>query len=318
MQIDRRTLLAGLAGTAAAMANPLSAAPRRFFRPDGPQIGLQLYTLGDEWVKDTPGTFARLAEIGVRDLELPGLWGKDPRELRAQADAAGVRFSSIHLSAALFPGQTGISLASSPAEVADVLGILGISDAVLPLPPLPADFAFVPGKTGPADLAAAIARAGAEGWKRLAELLNARAQALSPHGITLGYHNHNVEFAPVGGTTGWQVLLAETDPRLVQLELDLGWVAAAGLDPARMIRSLKGRVRWLHVKDLKASTPRNTALTMHPAEVGSGKTRWPQVLAAAKAAGVRRYYIEQEPPFAIERIEAVRRGHDYLAAQAGA
>ena len=291
----------------------MGAAPRTFFGSGGRQIGLQLYTLGDEWVKDTPGTFARLAQIGVTDLELPGLWGKSPAQLRAEANAAGLQFSSIHLSAAPMPGVGGISLASPAAEIADVLGVLGITDAVLPLPPLPADFAFVPGKTGPADLAAALTRAGLDGWKRLAGLLNGRARALSVHGITLGYHNHNVEFAPIGGATGWQVLLDETDPDLVHFELDLGWIAAAGLDPARTIAALGRRVRWLHVKDLKASTPRNTALTMHPAEVGSGKTNWPQVLAAARAAGVRHYYIEQEPPFTLPRMEAVRRNHAYLA-----
>lgn len=311
--LDRRQLLTGMTAMALT-SSALGAKVRKpFFARTGNAIGLQLYTLGDEWVKDTPGTFAELARIGVRDLELPGLAGKDPAELRAQADAAGLGFSSIHLPAALFPGQGGISLASSPAEIAETLGVLGITDAVLPLPPLPADFAFVPGKTGQAELASAIAKAGVDGWKRLAELLSTKAQALSPHGITLGYHNHNVEFAPEGGTTGWQVLLAETDPRLVQFEVDLGWVAAAGLDPAALLRRMKGRVRWLHVKDLKPSTPRNTVLTMHPAEVGSGKTNWSQVLAAAETAGVRRYYIEQEPPFAIARIEAVRRSAAFLA-----
>lgn len=313
-QLNRRAVLAGLAGGGLAMASGISAAPRGFFARTGAKIGLQLYTLGDGWVKDMPGTFAELARIGVRDLELPGLWGQSPRDVRAAADAAGVSFSSIHVSAAPMPGLGGISLASGAGEIARVLTELGITDAVLPLPPLPADFAFVPGKTGPADLAAALTKAGADGWKRLAELLNTKARALAPHGITLGYHNHNVEFAPVEGTTGWAILLAETDPDLVQFELDLGWVAAAGIDPASMLRGMKGRVRWLHVKDLKASTLRNTALKMDPAEVGTGKTDWPRVLAAAHAAGVRRYYIEQEPPFAIERMEAVRRSHAYLAA----
>jgi sugar phosphate isomerase/epimerase len=84
-------------------------------------------------------------------------------------------------------------------------------------------------------------------------LLNERAAALQPHGIELGYHNHNMEFRPVKGTTGWAVLLKELDPKLVFLELDLGWVTAGGLDPVAELRRLKGRVKMVH---LKTSNPR--------------------------------------------------------------
>jgi sugar phosphate isomerase/epimerase len=313
MRMNRRVMLVGMAGSGLMMAGGLGAVPRRFFERTGAQIGLQLYTLGDGWVNDTPGTFEELSRIGIREVELPGLWGKSPQELRAAADASGLLLRSIHLSAAAAPGVGGVSLASSPTEIAQVMGVLGITDAVLPLPPLPAGFAFVPGKTTPADLAAAVASAGVDGWKRLAALLNEKAHALAPHGITLGYHNHNIEFARVGATTGWDILLAETERDLVQFELDLGWVGAAGLDPAQILRQMNGRVRWLHVKDLKASTSRNTTLQMDPSEVGNGKTNWSEVLAAAHVAGVQRYFIEQEPPFTIDRMEAVRRSATYLA-----
>lgn len=311
--IDRRGLLGGAAAAMTlAMSGPSLARPRRFFTPDGARIGLQLYTLGDEWVKDTPGTFAELARIGITDLELPGLMGKSPADLRAEADRAGLSFSSFHLPARPLFGP-GLSLQSDAGEIAAMLGVLGAHDVVVPLPPLPDDFAFVPGKTGPADLAAAVAAGGADAWKRLAAQLNDKASALAAHGITLGYHNHNVEFAPVGKTTPWAILLEETDPARVFFELDLGWVSTAGLDPAAEIRRLGHRVRWLHVKDVKPTTKRNFALQMDPAVVGEGRQRWPSIFRAAAAAGVRHYYIEQEPPFAIPRIEAVRRGNAYLA-----
>jgi sugar phosphate isomerase/epimerase len=312
MQIDRRGMLGGAAAALTlGLAGRGGAMPQPFFERTGMNIGLQLYTLGDEWVKDTPGVFAELARIGVRDLELPGLMGKAPADLRAEADRAGLAFSSFHLPARPLFGP-GLSLLSSAGEIADTLGTLGATGAVVPLPPLPEDFRFVPGKTGPADLAAAVASGGADVWKRLAASLNEKAAALAAHGITLGYHNHNVEFAKLGKTTPWAILLAETDPDRVFFELDLGWVSAAGLDPAAEIRRLGKRVRWLHVKDVKASTKRNTALQMDPAVVGEGRQNWPAILKAAGAAGVRHFYIEQEPPFAIPRIEAVRRGHAYL------
>lgn len=309
---SRRSALAGIAAVAASA--PLTGARRvaPFFARTGAQIGLQLYTLGDGWVKDAPGVFAELARIGLRDLELPGLMGKAPAELRAEADKAGLTFSSFHLPPAPLFGP-GLSLQSSAGEIAAVLGTLGATNAVVPLPPLPDDFRFVPDKTGPADLAAAIAAGGADAWKRFASTLNTKATTLAAHGITLGYHNHNFEFAPLGKTTAWAILLAETDPDRVFFELDLGWVSAAGLDPAAEIRRLGQRVRWLHVKDVQATTKRNYALQMDPAVVGEGRLDWPRILKAAAAAGVRHYYIEQEPPLAIPRMEAVRRGQTFLS-----
>ena len=164
-----------------------------------------------------------------------------------------------------------------------------------------------------AALARMFADAGADGWKRTATLLNEKAAALLPHGIQVGYHNHNIEFAPVGGTTGWDILIKETDPALVKFEVDVGWVAAAGLDPAAFLQRNRGRVRWLHAKDLKASTKPNFALTMDPVEAGSGKQDWARILSAAQRAGVEHFYVEQEPPFAIPRIEAARRSWTYLS-----
>jgi sugar phosphate isomerase/epimerase len=69
----------------------------------------------------------------------------------------------------------------------------------------------------------------------------------------------------VGGTTGWAVLLKELDPKLVFLELDLGW-AAGGLDPAAELRRLKGRVKMVHLKDVKPTTKTNYALQQDPAK----------------------------------------------------
>src|SRR5438270_12714618 len=71
----------------------------------------------------------------------------------------------------------------------------------------------------------------ADDWKANADFLNAKGAALKPHGVKVGYHNHNFEFAPVGATNGLEILLANTDPALVTFEADIGWVAAGGVDP---------------------------------------------------------------------------------------
>ncbi|MBU6393067.1 MAG: sugar phosphate isomerase/epimerase [Sphingomonadales bacterium] len=312
--LDRRHFLAGLAAASVTAANPALAARRKpLFERIGKPLGVQLYALGDAPRTDMAGTLRRLAAMGYRDFELPGFYGRPAKDLRADADAAGVRFGSIHLGASR-PRPTGSpTLLSSPQELADSLGALGVTHAVLPLPPLPEHFSAPRGVSAQAALAAAIDSGGIDGWKRLGALLNERAAALKPHGIALGYHNHNVEFRPQEGTTGWAALLAELDPKLVFLELDLGWVGAAGLDPAAELHRLKGRVRMVHLKDIKASTIPNNALSQDPAEVGQGSLDWRTILPACVAAGVEHYYVEQEPPFTRDRFASMQISHDFLA-----
>lgn len=315
----RRSLLAalGAAGVATMAQTPALArgmARKPFFKRIGKPIGLQLYTLGDKPTNDMDGTLAKLAAIGFTDIELPNFYNRSPKDLRAAADRAGLRFSSIHMN---MPGPfTGgaLNLMSPAQEIADGLNTLGIYQVFLPLCPLPEGFSVPEGKSPQAAIGEALQAAGGDHWKRTAALLNERAAALRPFGIKLGYHNHNMEFAPLqGGTTGWQILQAETDPSLVNFELDLGWTAAAGLDPAAELAKLKGRVKAVHMKDIKATTKTNYALEQDPTQVGAGKLQWARILPAALAAGVEHFYVEQEPPFTMDRLDAVTQSHSFLS-----
>lgn len=318
--IDRRSLLGalGAAGTLALADTPALARAAKggkpFFKRIGKPIGLQLYTLGDRPAKDLDGTLAKLAAIGFTDIELPNFYNRTPADLRAAADKAGVRYSSIHMN---MPGPfTGgaLSLMSPAQEIADGLNTLGIYQIFMPLCPLPEGFSIPEGKNPQVAIGDALREAGADHWKRTAQLLNERAAALKPYGIKLGYHNHNMEFAPLpGGTTGWEILLKETDPSLVNFELDLGWTSAAGLDPVAELGKLKGRVKAVHVKDIKATTRTNYVMSQDPTEVGSGRLQWARILPAALAAGVEHYFVEQEPPFAMDRLDAVTKSHGFLS-----
>lgn len=291
-----------------------AASRKPFFQRIGKPIGLQLYTLGDKPTQDLDGTLARLAAIGFTDIELPNFYNRNPAELRAAADKAGVRYSSIHMN---MPGPfTGgaLSLMSAPQEIADGLNTLGIHQVFLPLCPLPEGFSVPEGKSPQVAIGDALRAAGADHWKRTAALLNERGAVLRPFGIRLGYHNHNMEFAPLdGGATGWDILIRETDPALVNFELDLGWTSAAGHDPVVELGRLKGRVKAVHVKDIKASTKTNFVMGQDPTEVGSGRLQWAKILPAALAAGVEHFYVEQEPPFTMDRLDAVTKSHAFLS-----
>src|SRR5262245_12612353 len=95
----------------------------------------------------------------------------------------------------------------------------------------------------------------------------------------------------------WATLLRETDPRLVTLELDAGWARTAGVDPTNLLNRYAGRFRLVHVKDIRASTHTHYSYSLDPTEVGRGIISWRQVLNAGYDAGIRNYFIEQEPSF---------------------
>ncbi|CAN7318642.1 sugar phosphate isomerase/epimerase [Phenylobacterium sp. LjRoot225] len=315
-EFNRRSLLAAMVagGAFAVVQTPSAAAEHKpFFERIGLPVGLQIYTLGEEAARDLGATFAKCAAIGYRDIELPSLYGRTPAAVRQAADQAGLMISSLHLGVSTRGPASGLSLTSAPSEIADSLGVLGAKRAVLPIMLFPENMRPQPGESVQAAIGRAVGAAGEDLWKRTAALLNERGAALKPLGVQLGYHNHNVEFAPVGKTNGWEILAKETDPAVVSFEIDVGWVATAGLDPAAFLKRHSGRVTQLHVKDVAAGNSVNYALSMKPAEVGAGKLDWARILPAAYDAGVRHFYVEQEPPFAIPRMEAVARSYAYLS-----
>lgn len=316
IRAHRRAFLKGGIATVMALSTQttLARSARGFFARVGRPIGLQLYTLGDDAGKDLDATFAAVAAIGYRDIELPSLYGHSPADVRAAAAKSGLAISSLHLAVSTRGAPAGLSLSSSPSEIADGLGALGARRAVMPIALFPENFRPKMDANIQAAIAEAFAAAGADIWKRTAALLNERGAALKPLGISLGYHNHNLEFAAIGQTTGWDILAAECDPALVDFEVDVGWIATAGVDPAAFLTKHKGRVSQLHVKDVASANPVNFALSMQPAEVGSGKLDWAKILPAAQAAGVQHFYVEQEPPFTLPRIESIRRSFAFLSA----
>jgi len=303
---DRRAFLA--AGIAAMTAGSAQAAGQPFFKKHGLPIGIQLYTLGPDAAKDLDGTLKAVSGMGYKSVELAGFLGRTGAQMKAALDGAGLVCTSAHVQGR---GQLDGDLGKLAAD----LNAVGVKYAVMPSPYIPERLEQRPASgEGIADwFRRVLAQMTADDWKMNADFLTAKAEVLAKSGIQVGYHNHNFEFAPVGSTTGLDIMIKATDPKLVTFELDVGWVAAAGVDPAAYFARHKGRFSMMHVKDIKADTKANYALQMDPTEVGSGRLPWKTLLPAAYAAGVRGFYVEQEPPFARPRIEAAKISYDYLA-----
>ena len=142
-------------------------------------------------------------------------------------------------------------------------------------------------------------------FKRLAERLNKGGEMAKKAGMCAGYHNHNFEFEDLGGTNGWEILLKETDPKLVALEMDIYWVVYAKQDPLEWFKKYPGRFKMWHVKDLATSPVVESTI------VGQGTIDFKKIYAERKEAGLDLLYVEQEA-YRKPVFECIKESYDYL------
>jgi sugar phosphate isomerase/epimerase len=226
------------------------------------QIALQLYTVRELMADDLAGTLRAVATAGYRAVELAGLPETEPGALASVLEDAGLRVVASH---------EGIErLREDVVAVADRLAAVGCPRMIVP---------WMPEED----------RRTSDDVRRFAAELGAFARQLASRGIRLGYHNHAFEFAPLDGTTVWEILLAELSPE-IEIELDVYWAAFGGRDPVAEIRGTADRVRLLHMKDrASGADPRD-------APAGEGTLPFEAIVEAGRAAGVDWYIVEQDEP----------------------
>jgi sugar phosphate isomerase/epimerase len=139
--------------------------------------------------------------------------------------------------------------------------------------------------------------------RRIATELGEIARACADRGIRLGYHNHAFEFAPLDGTSVWDVLLDGLSPG-VELEVDVYWAAIGGRDPAEVIRAAGERVGLLHMKDVAAAPDRGDVTP------GDGILPWEEIVAAATEQAVAWYVVEEDNPK--DAFAEIARGRTFL------
>ena len=283
------------------------------------RLGIQLYMLDKELTQDLPGTLRRLREIGYREVEVASFHGLSAQQLRTEIDKAGLTCTSVHTSFEPFmPGSP--NLTDMPGAIARFQA-LGSKNAVVAIYPFLKKLIKRPDAgtllADPGKAAAAVAEVGqqmtAEEWLAFARSLNEKGALLDKAGIRIGYHNHNVEFVKLAnGQTAFDLLMANTDPALVDFELDVGWAASAGHDPVALIKRYGRRITQLHLKDLTAGAA-STSLGIHSVDIGKGMIDWKHLLALLPGSRVQHAYVEQEPPFVDPPIEGARVAYEFLA-----
>ena len=158
---------------------------------------------------------------------------------------------------------------------------------------------------------------GPEGVKKIAEMLNKVGESAKKNDLTLCYHNHAHDFTPMGGSNPIDMIMRDTQPDLVQLELDIFWASVAGLNPVDVLKKYSGRVPLVHLKDKAKGVPVQYSERVPPTafkSVGSGSIDIPAVLSAAAAAGVRNYFVEQDETPG-DPIASLKKSYEYLQKQ---
>jgi sugar phosphate isomerase/epimerase len=280
-EISRRSFL-----TTAVFTTIASAIPSRslYAGPLAPLIGVQLYSVRQDLAKDYPGTLKQVAAIGYREVEAAGFYNHSASDVKQMMADAGLRCVSAHYSLADL-----LKSADATIEYAKTLGL----EYIICSSPWAADPAHL--EKYPGGSWQGIQHAMTlDDWKWNADQFNQMGRKTQQAGIKFGYHNHTTEFRNIDGSTGYHVLLEETDPHLVTLELDCGWAAAAGQDPAKLLRQYPGRFSMLHLKDLKPAVAGTEPGERISTEIGLGTVNFKPLFEAAKASGVRHYFVEQE------------------------
>ncbi len=297
--LPRRRFLQASAVAAVAAVLPVR---RALANPFGLPLGLQLYSVRDQLQQDYPGTLKAVGRLGYKEVEAAGFYNQSVSEVRGAMEAAGLRCVSAHYNAA--------ALSKNLEAILEFHDKLGTAQFIICSFP-----GFRPGAAAAGlPFKKQVTAFTPDDWKWNAEQFNTWGKRVRDAGFQFGYHNHTMEFKEQAGTVPYEVLLNGTDPKLVIMELDCGWVTVGGGSPEHYLRTYADRIRMLHVKDF-ATDPAHSSVDNPPpaAELGRGTADYPKIFAAVKPGAIRHMFVEQEAFPDLAPMEALRVDADYMA-----
>jgi sugar phosphate isomerase/epimerase len=243
------------------------------------KVGVQLYSVRKEMMADATGTLKKLGQIGYQEIESAqsekgNYYGLEPKEIKKILKDQGMTLRSGHT-------HIDKNWQKSIDEAAEA-GQEYIICSVLPSP----------GQT-------------VGNYQKSADMFNQAGEQCKKSGIMFGYHNHESEYETVEGKVLYDVLLDNTNPALVHMEMDLGWVIAAGKDPLTYFSKYPGRFPLWHLKDMNLTEKKSV-------EFGKGGVDLIGLMKQAKQAGMKYYFIEQEE-YAVTAFDSLDYDYNWLA-----
>jgi sugar phosphate isomerase/epimerase len=235
-------------------------------------IALQLYSVRHDCERDLPGTLQAVAGMGYDGVEFAGYYGRSAKELRAMLDDLSLAVAGTHI---------GLStlLGDQLAETVAFNRTLG--NRFLIVPGLPEE-----------------RRNSRQAWLGTAQMFNQIAEHLAGEGMVTGYHNHHIEFTPMGGELPWDTLFGNTRQEVV-MQVDLGNAMHGGADPLPFIERYPGRAVTVHLKEYSAENPK--------ALIGEGDVDWERAFELCEVVGGIEWYIVEQESYAYPPLECVER-----------
>ncbi len=242
------------------------------------KVGLQLYSIKELTQKDFIGAIEKVAKIGYDGVEFAGYFDTPAKDLKAVLGAYGIKPAGSH-----------IGLAKLKDELDRVIEYcLEIGDPYIICPSMPANM-----------------RDSADAWKRNAEFFNTVGEKCKANGIRFGYHNHAYEFEVFDGKFALDILVENTQPDLMFVELDTFWVEYMNLKSVDFINKYNKRCSVLHIKDMKSPEEKiNT-------EIGKGIMDFKEITSLGKKIGVEWYTVEQEE-FEVDQLYSIKESLTYM------
>lgn len=246
-------------------------------------FGLQLWTIRDDMAKDPAGVLQQLSSFGYKQIEsfegAKGMfWGMSNTDFKKRMDDLNMKIVSSHC-------DINKDFEKKAAQAAEI----GIKYLVCPW-------------LGP--------QKSIDDFKKAAEKFNKCGEACKKEGILFAYHNHDYSFKPLDGQVPQVVMMNETDPTLVDFEMDIYWVVTAGEDPEKWFSQHKNRFRLCHVKD-RSKTP-GTDNGKNSVDLGTGSIDFKKILKTAIDNGMKYFIVEQEAYPNGTPMEAVKTDAVYM------
>jgi sugar phosphate isomerase/epimerase len=240
--------------------------------------GIQLYTFRDQLLKDPKGTLQIIADLGIKQIESAasgkGLYyGLTPTEMKQTCKDLGMTLRSGHCGIDANWQKTIEQAAEAGQEYLVCSSLPFWGDTVA-------------------------------NYQKVADSFNQAGEECKKAGLKFGYHNHDYEFKKDNGQVLYDVLLKNTDPDLVSMELDLGWVVASGNDPYAYFKNYEGRFPLWHLKDMKGTGS---------VEFGNGELDIAGMLRHSKQSGLKYFFIEQEEYPAGSPLASMKLNMEYLS-----
>lgn len=269
----------------------LAIAPSFAYNAKKKDIGLQLYSLRASLPKDVEGVLSLVGKAGFSEVETygfsikNGFFGTNVKDFKAMLIDNGLKATSNHFDFNSYLETGSTEIIKAYIETANTLE---------------SNYVTVPW------ISEKLRGTTADDYKKLADKVTQAAELCKTAGLKLAYHNHDFEFEEFGDTTGYEILLNNTDKNIVDFELDLYWVVRSGNDPMQLFKKYPVRFTMWHVKDMdKINQDLNT-------EIGKGAIDFKSIFAEAKLSGMKHFYIEHETNYYPNPIESVTESCSYV------